>query len=215
VVFDPVTLKPTALVDGSALTSSRTPAVSALAARYVASPEARRLVVLGSGPQAAGHIEAMRAVRPVDDVVIVGRDAQKAKALASRVNARVGAVADVADADLVVCATTAREPLFPGELIREGACVMAIGSHEPDAREIDAGLMLRSRIVVEEAATAARDAGELVLAGIGSESLEPLAQVVRADPWWDRTRPTVVKTVGMAWEDAVVVSAAVRRWVAR
>lgn len=212
VVFDAETLAPKALIDGIALTALRTPAISALAVRFVASPDARRLVVFGSGPQAAGHIEAMRAVRPVEDVVIIGRNAGKAEALASRVKARVGTVADIANADLIVCATTAREPLFDGELVCDGACVIAVGSHEPDVREVDSGLMLRSRIVVEDVATAAGSAGELVLAGIGAQSLEPLDQLVRAAPTWDDTRPAVVKTVGMAWEDAVVAAAAVQRW---
>ena len=127
VVFDAATLAPVALVDGIALTNVRTPAVSALAVRALAAPDARRLLVFGRGPQAHGHVEAIRAVRPIEHVDMVGRDADGVDAL-------------VAAADIVCCATTAREPLFDGSLVADHATVVAIGSHEPDAREVDDAL---------------------------------------------------------------------------
>ncbi|WP_428834672.1 ornithine cyclodeaminase family protein, partial [Nonomuraea maheshkhaliensis] len=80
-LFDGDTLAPLAAMDGIALTSLRTPAVSALAVRHLAEPGARRLVVFGSGPQAYGHVPALREVRPVEDVTVVGRDAGRAEAL--------------------------------------------------------------------------------------------------------------------------------------
>ena len=72
-LIDADTLASVALIDGLALTSLRTPAMPAIAVKHLAAPDASRLVVAGGGPQAAGHIEAVRAVRPVTDVV-VGRD---------------------------------------------------------------------------------------------------------------------------------------------
>jgi ornithine cyclodeaminase len=225
VLFDPQTLAPVALIDGIALTSLRTPAVSALAARYAVVPDARRLVVFGSGPQAEGHIAALRAVRPLEEVTIVGRDAGRAAALAARLDGdglRVRAVAGaprpplLAAADLVVCATSAREPLFDGALIADGACVIAVGSHEPDAREVDGALVARSRLIVEDVEIALREAGDLILAGARAEQLQSLAALVRAgspsSPALPDRRPSFVKTVGMAWEDAVVAGAAVRAW---
>ena len=116
-VFDGDTLAPVALVDGIALTNLRTPAVSALAVRRLAAPDARRLLVFGRGAQAHAHVEAMRDVRPIERVDMVGRE---------------GAADElVAAADLICCCTTAREPLFDGDLVAEGATVVAIGSHEP------------------------------------------------------------------------------------
>jgi len=214
VVFDPTTLAPVALIDGIAVTSLRTPAVSALAARRLARPEAHRLVVFGTGPQAEGHIAALRAIRPIDDVVLVGRNQERAEALAARCRTedlavRVGSADDVATADLVVCATTAREPLFDGRLIQDGVCVIAVGSHQPTAREVDAELVRRSRIVVEDVATALREAGDLVLAAVGPDQLETLGELLRAEPRAvEPDRPILVKTVGMAWQDAVVATAA-------
>jgi len=214
-LFDPVTLAPVALVDGIALTSLRTPAVSALAVRHLAAVDARVLVVFGSGPQAEGHVSAMRAVRPIDEIVIVGRDQARAEALVSRCreggrHARSGSADDVARADIVVCATTAREPLFDGQLVRDGACVVAVGSHEPTAREVDSSLVQRSWLVVEDVATALREAGDLVLAGAVQEDLHSLTDLVARRVSIQDGHSTLVKTVGMAWEDAVVGAAAVR-----
>jgi ornithine cyclodeaminase/alanine dehydrogenase-like protein (mu-crystallin family) len=231
VLFDSVTLAPLALIDGIALTALRTPAVSALAVRHLAGAGARRLVVFGTGPQAEGHVTAIRAVRPLGELVVVGRDVARAEALAQRqastgLSARTGTSTDVAGADLVVCATTAREPLFDGRLIGDGCCVVAVGSHEPTAREVDAPLVHRSRVVVEDVATALREAGDLVLAGARPQALETLADLVRrgptSNPPPDSTsgpapdsQPSLVKTVGMAWEDAVVAAAALAGWAGR
>lgn len=215
VLFDPATLAPVALIDGIALTSLRTPAVSALAVRHLTAAEAGSLVVFGSGPQAEGHVAAMRAIRPIEEVVIVGRDQASAQALADRCRyggqaARCGSVSDVADADIVVCATTSREPLFAGDLVRAGACVVAVGSHEPSARELDTSFVRRSLIVVEDVATALREAGDLVLAGLAPEDLCTLTDLVAGRVSTRDGRPSLVKTVGMAWEDAVVAAAAVQ-----
>jgi ornithine cyclodeaminase/alanine dehydrogenase-like protein (mu-crystallin family) len=221
VLYDRVTLTPVALLDGTALTTVRTPAVSAVAVDHLASPAASRLVVFGSGPQAWGHVQALQTIRPVDDVTVVGRDRQRAEALAVRVrdsglSARAGGPDDVADADLVVCATTARRPLFAGRRLRPGACVVAVGSHEPDARELDdATIGSADRVVVESRAVAMREAGDIiqaVRAGVVREdSLVDLGEVVRLAP---TAGSSVFKSVGMGWQDLVVADLAFQRWAA-
>lgn len=196
VVFDGHTLAPVALVDGIALTNLRTPAVSALAVRRLAAPDARRLLVFGRGPQAHAHVEALRDARPVERVDMVGRE---------------GAADElVAAADLICCCTTAREPLFDGDLVAEGATVVAIGSHEPNAREVDDALVRRATVVVESRASALREAGEVIGAinsgALAEDSLVTLAQLVRDQPPLDPSRPRLFKSTGMAWEDAVVAA---------
>ena len=193
VVFDPDTLAPAALVDGIALTNLRTAAVSALAVRHLAAPGARRLLVFGRGPQGRAHAEAVAAVRPIEDVVLVGREGASEDAVAA--------------ADVICCCTTARTPLFDGSLVADGAVVVAIGSHEPTARETDDALAHRATVVVESRASALREAGDVIAAGLGAADLVPLAEVVRghaAGPG-----PRLFKSTGMAWEDAVVASALV------
>ena len=167
VVFDATTLAPVALIDGIALTNVRTPAVSALAVRRLAAPDARRLLVFGRGPQAHGHVEAIRAVRPIEHVDMVGRDAAGADEL-------------VRAADIICCATTAREPLFDGSLVADRATVVAIGSHEPEARETDDALARRATVVVESRVSALREAGD-VIAAIASGALAEGSLVTLAD----------------------------------
>jgi ornithine cyclodeaminase len=220
-LLDAATLTPVALLDGTALTVVRTAAVSAVAVRRLAAADASRLVLFGSGPQAWGHLEALRAVRPVRDVVVVGRDSARATAFAERaaalgLRAAVGAPEDVADADLVVCATTARSPLFDGSLPRDTACVVAVGSHEPDARELDAELLARGTVVVEDRATALREAGDVVLAiaegRLEAGALVALAEVVTGTEGPPSAGgPRIFKSVGMSWQDLVVAGEARRR----
>jgi ornithine cyclodeaminase/alanine dehydrogenase-like protein (mu-crystallin family) len=207
VLFDAATLTPLTTVDAQELTEVRTAAVSALAVDVLARPDAARLVVFGTGPQARGHVAAIRAVRPVSDVAVVGRS--RVASFASAVDGRVGAVADVAAADVVVCATTSRVPLFDGGLVRPGTVVVAVGSHEPGAREVDDTLVGASTVVVEAPSAALREAGEVVQA-VASGVLDPstvvgLAAVVRGAVV-DRARPVLFKSVGMAWEDLVIAA---------
>ncbi|MET7995067.1 ornithine cyclodeaminase family protein [Amycolatopsis sp. NPDC005232] len=208
-LLDGATLTPLALLDGVAVTSVRTAAVSALAVDCLAAPDASRLVVFGTGPQAASHLEALREVRPVRDVVVVGRSAARTEAFASAWGARVGTAADVASADLVACCTTSSTPLFDGALVPDGATVVAVGSHEPHIREVDAGLMGRATVVVEAVDTALREAGDVVLAvsegTLAPDALVPLSDVVRGAVL-PAPGPRLFKSVGMAWEDLVVAA---------
>lgn len=202
IAFDGETLAPQAIVDGIAVTNLRTSAVSALAVRHLAAADARRLVVFGRGPQARAHVEAVRAVRPIEHVDLLGRDDGKRAAAA------------VAAADIVCCCTTAREPLFDGALVPEHATVVAIGSHEPDVREVDDVLAARATVVVETSASALREAGDVILAvragALRAGEIVPLAAVVRGERAPVPGRPRLFKSTGMAWEDAVIVDALLR-----
>lgn len=213
VLMDAKTLTPRVFVDGVSLTSLRTPATSAVAADHLADPEASRLVVFGNGPQAVEHVMAMAGIRTLSSVRMVGRTPHKVAAalaeLAERgITAEAGAVADVADADIVVCATSSAEPLFDGSLVRDGACVIAMGSHEVDRRELDAALMGRAQVVVEEHGSALRECGDVVLAieegPLTADDLIGLAPVVRGEVSRRTDRPNVFKGSGMSWQDLAV-----------
>jgi ornithine cyclodeaminase/alanine dehydrogenase-like protein (mu-crystallin family) len=198
VAFDPATLAPAALIDGIALTNIRTAAVSVMAVRRLALPEAQRLLVFGRGPQALAHAEAIAGILPIDQVDLVGRDH--------------GDVDDlVAGADIICCCTTARRPLFDGRLVADHATVVAIGSHEPDARETDDALATRATVVVESRASARREAGDVILAvesgAIDAGDLVTLAELIRGDATPPPGRPRLFKSTGMSWEDAVVAGA--------
>ncbi|MCX4657121.1 ornithine cyclodeaminase family protein [Streptomyces microflavus] len=221
-LHDSATLTPVALLDGVALTTLRTPAVSVAACldrlRALADGGGGlRLVVFGAGPQGEGHVAAVRAHVPVADVTVVTRRGGHVPGWADRrLTADGGGAADrVRRADVVVTATSAREPVVDGRLVRDGAVVLAVGSHEPDARELDSVLMGRATVLVESRATALREAGDVVMAvhegSLAPDDLVTLAELTgsRADVPADR--PLVVKTCGMGWQDLVVAVAAHRR----
>jgi ornithine cyclodeaminase/alanine dehydrogenase-like protein (mu-crystallin family) len=199
VVFDARTLAPVAVVDGVALTNLRTPAVSLVAARRLAPRNARRLVVFGRGPQARAHAEAIAAIRPIEETNVLGRDARPDEIDHA-----------IAQADVICCATTARDPLFDGSRVNDGALVIAIGSHEPDAREVDDQLVNRAAVVVESRTSAMREAGDVIAAGLPPERLVTLAELV-AGAEIPPDRPRLFKSTGMSWEDAVVASALTSR----
>jgi ornithine cyclodeaminase/alanine dehydrogenase-like protein (mu-crystallin family) len=219
ILLDGETLSPVMLLDGTALTTLRTPAVSALAVRQLARPDATRLVIFGSGPQAEAHVEALAAVRPVSQVAIVSRNAASATSVVERLrgngfDARNGTIDALDDAQLVVCATSARDPLFDGARLPEQVCVVAVGSHQPDARELDEIVFARAaRVVVEDRTTALREAGDIIqamLAGaLTPESLIELADLPALSP---EPGLTVFKSVGMAWQDLAVAQAAFSRY---
>ena len=214
-LFDAATLSPVALIDGIALTLLRTPAVSALAVDLLAPARADSLIVFGTGPQALRHVRAVAAVRPLSSVTIVGRSPLSTAALVATLRiegepAQAGVPDDVADAQIVVCCTSANEPLFPGAHVRDDAVVVAMGSHDPAARETDDALMARSVVYVEDVDTALREAGDVVI-GIANGCLDraelrTLADLVRQGPA-PRSGPALFKGVGMGWQDLVVAGA--------
>ena len=208
-LLDGQTLAPLALLDGTALTALRTPAVSALAVRHLAAGAAERMLVFGTGPQAYGHVQAMRAVRPIAHLDVVGRRPDRVAELvatcrATGLSAAAASPGDVARADLVCCCTTARVPLFAGELLPDHATVVAVGAHEPDAREVDERLVHRATTVVEARSAALREAGDIVLAGLANP--HTLAELVRGEVTVAPDRPRLFKSVGMAWEDLIVAA---------
>jgi ornithine cyclodeaminase/alanine dehydrogenase-like protein (mu-crystallin family) len=214
-LMDAETLTPVALIDGIAITSLRTPAMSGVAVRHLARADSTKLVVFGAGPQAWGHVDAVRAVRPLTEVVVVGRDPVRAASFIERLAAAglsgsLGTPYSVADADVVVCATTADTSLFDGSLVQDRACVVAVGSHHPRSRELDSVLLGRASVVVEDVMTALREAGDVILAisagAITATQLLTIVQVVTNKVTVDFQRPRVYKSVGMAWQDLVVAT---------
>lgn len=115
---------------------------------------------------------------------------------------------DVADASLIVCCTSSPTPLFDGTLVPDHAVIVAMGSHEPDHRELDSALMARSQVIVEDRATALREAGDVIQpvdeGVLSADDLIDLADIVHGTVAVDTTRPRVFKCVGMSWEDLAV-----------
>jgi ornithine cyclodeaminase/alanine dehydrogenase-like protein (mu-crystallin family) len=196
VLFDARTLAPAALVDGIALTNLRTAAVSALAVRHLSDFDVQRLLVYGTGPQAHAHVEAIKLIRPVEHIDVVGREGAPDEVVAA--------------ADVICCCTSSATPLFDGALVKDGAVVVAIGSHDPVRRETDDALVARSTVVVESRVSALREAGDVIGAvesgALDRDALVTLAELVRGEAS-PGPGPRLFKSTGMAWEDAVVAAA--------
>ena len=218
-LMDAATLSPVALLDGIGLTTLRTPAVSAAVADLVAPTEVEQLVVFGSGTQAWGHVEATRAIRRISRVTVVGRHPGRSEALAERVRAsglpaQTGSPGAMDSAQLIVCDTTARTPLFDGSLVPPDSCTVAVGSHEPDARELRRTLIARAQVVVEESQVALREGGVGLIplreGTIAAGSLVPMRGIRTGTVAIDHDSPRMFTSSGMSWQDLVVAAAVVR-----
>ena len=218
VVFDGPTQAPLAVLDGAALTALRTAAVSALATRAVARPDAARLVVFGAGVQASAHVDAIRAVRPIEHVTVVGRDRGRAQALVERIRgdgieARTGDARAVGQADIVCTCTTSTTPLFDGASLAPGSHVNAIGAYRPEDREVDTATVRRARVVVETREVAGEEAGDLLLplaeGAIGwDQVVADLAELVGGrEVRRSGDDVTLFVSVGLAFEDLAVATA--------
>lgn len=209
-LFDHDTLALRAILDGTALTTLRTPAVSVAAVLARLPGRALRVAVVGAGTQAVGHVATLAAVRPLAEVSYLVREPSRT-ALAAVALGSAPAENAIRSADVVVCATSARSPVFDSTLLRDDAVVIAVGSHEPDARELDAALLGRATVVVEDVATALRGAGDVILAiadgTLDPADLVPMRAAVLGAVELSADRPLVFKGVGMSWQDLVVATA--------
>jgi ornithine cyclodeaminase len=228
-LFDKENLAISSILDGAALTTYRTPAISLAAVRkgLELSRGEITVVVFGSGPQAISHIQTLAALDvKVTSVVFVVRDIEKAEKRIPDV-ALLGLTSEctihilgadshevnqhLQQADLVIAATTARTPLFDSTLLKQSVIVIAVGSHEPDVREIDSNLLARAQVVVETRASALREAGDVIMAigdgSITAQSLHELADVVCGRTTLNREQPIFFKSSGMSWEDLVIARA--------
>jgi ornithine cyclodeaminase len=152
-----------ALIDGGEITRRRTAAASALAGSFLAREDASSLLIVGSGHVAGLMAEAYRVVRPVERVRVWNIRRAGAERLAARLGAEVVSdlAAAVADADIVSCATLAREPLIQGEWLRPGTHLDLIGGFTPTMREADDAAVQRSRVFIDTDAALA-EAGDLI-----------------------------------------------------
>jgi ornithine cyclodeaminase len=166
-LFDGETGAPTAIIDASAITAIRTAAVSAVATRLLGRGDARELAILGSGVQAAAHLRAIRTVRDFERVRVYSPTRAHAERLAddgSGVEVADSAQAAVRGADVVVVATSAREPVLRREWIAAGTHVNAVGASAPTSRELDTATVAAAALFPDSRESLHAEAGEYQLA---------------------------------------------------
>ena len=160
-----------AIADASSITAIRTAAVSGLATRLLANPDARELALLGAGVLAMPHLDAMCCVRPIQRVRVWSRSTLRAQEFATRARPRhdinvvvCESAADAVDGAEVICTiTAARAPVLAGSWLSRGAHVNAVGASIPTARELDTAAVKRARLFVDRRESATHEAGDFLI----------------------------------------------------
>ncbi len=216
-LFDGVTGEPRAFVNASAITAIRTAAVSAVATRLLARPGARTLAILGAGVQARAHLDAMRAVLPIERVRVWSRTPAKAAALEG-VEVAASAEEALAGADVIVTATTSAEPVVRREWLADGTHVNAVGSSVESTRELDTATMAAAALYVDRRESTVNESGDYLFAladgAIGPDSIRgELGELLNGTVGGrrDASELTVFKSLGLAVEDLAAAEHVLRR----
>ena len=226
-VLDPATGACLGLVDGASLTALRTGGGSAVASDVLALPDASTVAIFGSGAQAATQLQAICSVRTIRTAWIFSRTPAHAEQMCGKLagqkgipdNLKVARTANeaVAEADIICTATGSLEPLFDDQDLKPGVHINAIGAYRPDMVEIPATTVARARIFVDHLASALHEAGDLVHP-IRLELIDEthivgeIGSLVAGRIVGRRNDKeiTLFKSVGMAAQDAVCASLALR-----
>ncbi len=220
-LLDAVTGEPRALLDGEELTLRRTGAASALASRHLSAPDASRLLMVGTGRLAPHLVESHALVRPIREVRIWGRSAERSRRLAADLNRpqlHVEAAGDLESAvrwaDIVSCATLARAPLVLGAWLRPGQHLDLVGAFTPEMCETDDAALARAELYVDTRIGALAESGEIVgaIARGVLNALDIRAELCELESGrFARSHPgalTLFKSVGTALEDLVAAELA-------
>ena len=223
-LHDARTGKALALMDAEHLTAMRTGAVSGVATRYMARPDASVVTVFGAGAQAGPQLLAMAAICPIRQVNVVAlgdtRDfcTRMAEQLGVPVRTADDTGAAVEAADLICMATNSPTPLFDGAWLRPGTHINAIGAYTKTMRELDSEAVRRSRVIVDRRQAAQVEAGDIVIptqegvigpAHVVGELAEVVTGVIPGRTTAQEI--TLFKSVGLALQDAVTAALIYRR----
>jgi alanine dehydrogenase len=223
ILLDPATGALLATMDGRFITEARTAAVSAVATRYLALPDAHKLAIIGSGVQARSHLEALSLVRKLSDIRCWSPTVAHARKFVgdSRgvpLRHVESAQSAVEGADIIVLVTASPTPVISDAWVKPGACVISVGACRPNQREMDPALVARARVIVDSRAAALQESGDIVM-GIqegrfGKDHIAAELGEVAANPSLGRTANDeiiVFKSLGMAVEDVAAADLAYRR----
>lgn len=212
-LYDAETGKPLAFLEANNLGMIRTGAASGYATDLLAAPDASVVGLIGSGWQARGQVEAMRAVRPIKEIRVWSRNLEHARHFAEEFGCRAveSAEAAVRDAPIVVTATSSKDPVIESAWIKPGTMINAMGSNVANRREIPADLMRSARVVVDDLEQAKIEAGDIIMADSWANVVE-LKNVQRGH---DPERVTVFESLGIAVEDAAAAAYVYEQAVAK
>ena len=227
VVNDPETGVIEALLDGTYLTAVRTGAVTGVAARYLAPKDSRVAAIIGCGIQGRTQAWAVAETCELDTLRIHDLSSESMRRFSEEmgpklgveiVQARSGAEA-VSGADVVVTATTSKDPVVRREWLGERVHLSAIGSFYPDYRELDTDIIKEAKVVVDSREAVMEEAGDILIP-IGEGAITEdhihaeLGEVVlgRKEGRTEEDGLTVFKSVGLAIQDSSVASLVLRKY---
>lgn len=170
-LFDAKNGNPLLILDAAEITAIRTAAASAVATRLLAREDAQRLAIIGSGEQAARHIESMLLVRPIRQIDLWSRNEHNAKELATTIARKYSIPIKVhphpedavKEADIICTTTASKEPVIQGDWISKGTHINAVGSSTTTARELDTAAILRSRLYTDCYESLFKEAGDFLI----------------------------------------------------
>lgn len=226
-LFDHHTGVPLALVDGAEITAIRTAAASGLATRVLARENARTLGIFGTGVQALTHIEAVCAVRPIERVVVWGRNPEHAVACAERaarargIEVSSGSAEEAAGCDVICTVTASPKPILHGSSVRDGAHVNLVGAHTLETREADSELLGKSRVWVDSMESARNEGGDIDLAVkdgalAWEDVVGEIGRVLLGElpARRDELEISVYESLGLVAQDLISAELVLRRWKA-
>jgi len=164
-LFDLADASLVATIAADRLGQVRTGAASGVAAKHLARPGAASLGLIGAGWQAESQLAAIRAAVPtIERVVVSSRTPERAAAFAERQGAEVAdSPGEAGRCDVVVTATSSKDPVLRGDWLSDGALVCAMGANVPTARELDAQVIARATLVCCDSLEDARlESGDLI-----------------------------------------------------
>lgn len=184
-VVDPATGAPLFALDGPTVTGRRTAAVTLLALRTFVAAAPRDVLLIGTGTQAAHHVEALAALFPGVRVRVKARAPAQAAAFCARLRAVLPTLEPLGGdtlpkpLDAVITATTSATPVYD-DAARAGRLVVGVGAFTPGAAEVGARTIAGSALYVDDPAGARHEAGDLIVAGVDWARVRSLADALRA-----------------------------------
>lgn len=219
VLLDAKTGEPLVMIDAAYLTALRTGAISGLATQYFSSAHAKHLAIIGTGAQAITQLEAVLAVRPINEISVWSRNYSNAEKFAEKmanlypitVRAYEQVAAAVREADIICAATPSTEPLLQLHDLKPQVHINAVGSHAPHMREVADEVMGKATVIVDQLQAALAESGEIINA-ITQQHLKQ-ENIIELGPWLLHKKPvqqarTLFKSVGLAIQDLSVARVA-------
>jgi ornithine cyclodeaminase/alanine dehydrogenase-like protein (mu-crystallin family) len=207
-LFDAETGKPLAQFEANILGQIRTGAASGYATDILAAPIASTLAVIGSGFQAQAQVEAIREVRKLTDIRIWSRSEAKRSEFAKQTGARAAKTAEeaVRGADIVVTATSSKEPVIQAAWVSPGAHVNAMGSNRADRRELPSDLLARADLIAVDSIEQSKiESGDLLLAPVDWKDRR-IVELAHVEGRPAGAPITIFKSNGLGVEDVAVAA---------